>query len=138
MEGTIAITNQIHPDLAVSGELAGLALADFDAISNLFADKGRVDTSWDLVYGDVAAATAFQEGEVVVVGEELCVDGDGADKVVFVGGDGEIFAAVYGDILGWGGFLVVFVCVEFAEGFAGAVWVKVCPDASDALRVDCA
>lgn len=38
VEGTIAVANQIHPDLAVSDELAGLALADFDAISNLFAD----------------------------------------------------------------------------------------------------
>lgn len=90
------------------------------------------------MHGDVAAAATFQEGEVVVVGEELCVDRDGADEVVFVGGDGEVFAAVYSDILGWAGFLVVFVCVEFAECFAGAVWVEVCPDAGDALGVDCA
>lgn len=38
VEGTIAIANQIHPDLAVSDELARLALADFNTISNLLAD----------------------------------------------------------------------------------------------------
>lgn len=73
----------------------------------------------------------------MVVEEELCVDGYGADEVVLVGGDGEAFAAVHDDILGWGGFLVVFVCVEFAECFTGAVWVEVCPDTGDALGVDC-
>lgn len=72
------------------------------------------------------------------MGEELCVDGDSADEVVFVGGDGEVFAAVYGDILGWTGYLVVFVCVEFGKWFAGAVWVEVCPDAGDALGIYCA
>lgn len=72
------------------------------------------------------------------MGKELCVDGYSADEVVFVGGDGEVFAAVYGDILGWAGYLVVFVCVEIGEWFAGAVWVEVCPDAGDALGVDCA
>lgn len=70
--------------------------------------------------------------------EELCVDRDGADEVVLVGGDGEVFTAVHGDVLGWSRFLVVFVCVELAECFAGAVWVEVCPYAGNALGVDCA
>ncbi|KAJ5385384.1 hypothetical protein N7517_003295 [Penicillium concentricum] len=58
VDRTIAVANKIHPDLGVSN-LAHRALADFDAISNLFGDQGRVDASWDLVYGDVAAAAAF-------------------------------------------------------------------------------
>lgn len=59
MKGTIAVANKIYPDLAVSDELAWLALADFDAILDLFADEGWVDASRDLVYGDVAATAAF-------------------------------------------------------------------------------
>lgn len=59
VERAIAVANKIYPDLAVSDELARLALTDFDAISNLFIDQGRVDASWDLVHGDVAAAAAF-------------------------------------------------------------------------------
>jgi hypothetical protein len=34
---------------------------------------------------------------------------------VFVGGDGEAFAAALSDILGWAGYVVFFVCVEIAE-----------------------
>lgn len=72
------------------------------------------------------------------MGEELGVNRDSADEIVLVGGDREAFAAVQGDILGWAGFLVVFVCVQLAECLARAVWVEVCPDTSDALGMDCA
>jgi hypothetical protein len=74
----------------------------------------------------------------VVIGEELGIDGDGVDEVLLVRGDGEAFAAALGDILGWAGYVVFFVCVKITECLARAVWVVVCPNLSYALGVDCA
>lgn len=74
----------------------------------------------------------------MVVGEELGVDGDGVDEVLLVGGDGEAFAAALGDILGWAGYVIFFVCVESAECLTRAVWVEMCPNTSYAFGVNCA
>lgn len=97
----------------------------------------RVDAFGDLVHGDVAVWMLFRRERVALfVGEELGVDGDRADEVVFVGWDGDVGAVADCDVGGRRGFLVVLVCPEIGEGVAGTRGVEVCPHPCRCCGVD--